>query len=327
MIPHNNSHCVFIVGSARSGTTLMNSILMAAEDFAIYEAETLLLDVCGPKYGPLKHSKNFQNFTHDWLRSKQFQRSGLARNEFMTLAQQHRASYLDLLGAMMDAIAAKQGVMRWADSTPSNIFHLKAIAEHFPNAKILHMTRDGRDVCSSLRRLGWSGTNSNEPIHQLLSAGIKWEINVKTARCGHTSLGNRFMEIKYEDLVIDTDEMLKKISAFLATNIDKNTIQKSPHGSLKKSNSAFNNFSNGISADAVDQWKSRLSENEIIRLEAYIGPTLSLLGYKTSSKKLPSFKALLSKLLGTIIMRLRAAIKRSTVIGRFSANGLEFIDE
>lgn len=305
----------------------MNSILMAADDFAVYEAETLLLDVCGPKYGPLKHPKNFNKFTHDWLRSKQFQRSGLTRDEFMTVAHQHRASYLDLLGAMMDAIAAKQGVMRWADSTPSNAFHLKAIAEHFPNAKTLHMTRDGRDVCSSLRRLGWSGTNSNEPIHQLISAGIKWEINIKTAHCGHTSFGKRFMEIKYEDLVMDTDETLKKISALLDTNVNKNTIQKSQHGSLKKSNSAFNNFSNGISADSVDQWKNRLSKSEIILLESYIGPTLSLLGYKTASKKLPSFKVLSSKSLKTIFMRLRAAIKRHTIIGRFSASGLEFIEE
>ncbi len=70
----------------------------------------------------------------------------------------------DFLRIIMEQMARKQGVERWADTTPEHLLHLHRIKETIPNALIIHIIRDGRDVALStekqgyIRRLPWDRT-------------------------------------------------------------------------------------------------------------------------------------------------------------------------
>jgi len=88
---------IFIVGSARSGTTLLYSILLSSGKFPLYEAESLLLSVCRFKYGNLKKRKNFKKFLNDWFRSKQFIRSGLNKEFFINISDDAKSNYVKFL--------------------------------------------------------------------------------------------------------------------------------------------------------------------------------------------------------------------------------------
>ena len=61
----------------------------------------------------------------------------------------------DFLRIVMEAIARKQGVDRWAESTPLHLLYLPLIKKLIPEALVVHIIRDGRDVTASLYRIGW----------------------------------------------------------------------------------------------------------------------------------------------------------------------------
>ena len=60
----------------------------------------------------------------------------------------------DFLSIIMEQMARKQGVERWADTTPEHLLHLHRIKETIPNALIIHIIRDGRDVGALHRKAG-----------------------------------------------------------------------------------------------------------------------------------------------------------------------------
>ena len=57
----------------------------------------------------------------------------------------------------MDEMARQQGAQRWAGNAPEEILHLWQIKETVPDALVIHMIRDGRDVCLSLSQSVISG--------------------------------------------------------------------------------------------------------------------------------------------------------------------------
>src|SRR5579885_528706 len=57
--------------------------------------------------------------------------------------------------ALMADYTERAGKKRWGEKTPDHLLKLDSILGHFPEAKIILITRDGRDVVDSLRRMPW----------------------------------------------------------------------------------------------------------------------------------------------------------------------------
>jgi hypothetical protein len=104
--------------------------------------------------------------------------------------------------------AARFGKRRWGDKTPLYGLHLEAIATLLPEARFVHVIRDGRDTALSLRHLWFSPGKS---IHTLAAY---WRNVVSTARA--QGAGRRhYLEVRYEDLVLQTERALREICGFL----------------------------------------------------------------------------------------------------------------
>ncbi|MBC6453907.1 MAG: sulfotransferase [Hormoscilla sp. SP5CHS1] len=84
----------------------------------------------------------------------------------------------------------------------------------FPKAKFIHLIRDGRDVCLSLANTKWYGVAIEKQAAywcEMVNAGIE---------SGRKLGEDLYIEIKYEDLVLKSEETLKKICKFLAEEYD-----------------------------------------------------------------------------------------------------------
>src|SRR5437868_9195932 len=68
---------VFVVGSARSGNTMLYHMLLCSGNFPIYRTEPLVFDLLVPRFGDLRRASARQDLMNYWLRSRQFRRSGL----------------------------------------------------------------------------------------------------------------------------------------------------------------------------------------------------------------------------------------------------------
>lgn len=325
MIIDEREH-VFVVGSARSGTSLLASILQNSPDYASYHAETKLLDGCEQKYGALAKEASRKRFLQDWLKSRQYKRSGLSRDEATDLVNSSR-SYIALLSAYMNRVADKQGCDRWIDSTPDNSYHLDAVARAYPNAKVIHMIRDGRAVALSLAKLGWSGVGTDSFDKALLYAALKWQGSVVKVRGSSGRLQDRYLEVRYEDFVHSPEDKIRQICGFLQVPVIDDLVinddaSKNLYSTLHTPNTPFSDLAAGISTAAAERWKTALTQDQIHSLEIYIGSTLQDLGY-TLTTDIHGFNV---KFAGRLIKTAHLVFRRSlknTAFGRLSRSPLE----
>src|SRR5437763_5854731 len=137
---------VFVLGCGRSGTKLLYHTLLSAGGFAVYHAESNAFNLINLRFGNLGRRENRRALLDHWLRSKLFYRSGLSREEIEPQILENCRNGGDFLRILMETIARKQGVERWAECTPLHLLYLPLIKRLFPDALILHIIRDGRDV-------------------------------------------------------------------------------------------------------------------------------------------------------------------------------------
>ena len=314
---------IFVVGCPRSGTTLLNSIIMSDPRCVVYEAESLLLDVCRPRYGRLTRDRAYRKFLCEWFASKQFQRSALTRDEFLAACEPQRSDYPQLLGAFFGALRRKQGAELWVDSTPDHIFYLRELASAFPLARVLHIVRDPRAVVPSLCRLGWSGAKPGADRRtQIQSAACRWRLSVEAGRRGLVAFAGRAVEIGYEDLIRDTGSVLDRLNRLLGTQITHKSLARRRYGSLERSNSAFAvpGDDGGLDASALERWRSSLSEEECAEIEVICSSLMTRYGYP---REYPRTSASWSAGLLQTRLRIREALRRHTVLGRLSRRRLE----
>ena len=207
---------VFIVGCPRSGTSYLYHLLLSAGGFAEFRTQMNVFDVLEPIYGNLGSPKNKAKMMNEWLQSKAFDVSGLQAEEIKARVLSECRGASDFLRIVMEAVARKQGVDRWIDSTPTNIPHLLRIKKDFPDARIIHIIRDGRDVALSLDKRGWSRPLPWDRDQALLAAGLYWEWIVRKGRKLGATLQPDYLEVRYEDLVNQPADTLDRLGAFLA---------------------------------------------------------------------------------------------------------------
>lgn len=195
----------FVVGVARSGTTLLRMMLDAHPQMAI-PPETHFIPEVVAKCRASKNPREafFQGVLADprWsdfqLDAETF-RKRLEAIEPFEIGSGLRAFY--------ELYAERFHKPRWGDKTPPYIVHMRLIAELLPEARFIHLIRDGRDVMLSVKNL-WFGPSS------LTDAAERWIGWIKSAREQAAQLPN-YLEVRYEDLLLDTEPTLQKICAFL----------------------------------------------------------------------------------------------------------------
>ena len=316
---------VFVLGCGRSGTKLLYHTLLSAGGFAVYHAESNAFNLIGLRFGDLAQRNNRRALLDHWLRSKLFYRSGLTREEIepRLLEDVHDAG--DFLRILMETIARKQGVNRWAECTPLHLLYLPLIKKLFPDAKIVHIVRDGRDVTVSLDRIGWIKPFSWDRKRRLLAPAIFWKWIVSKGQRYGSRMGSDYMEVHYEDVVEQPREALARIGKFIDHDLDYDRIQQQAQGSMVDPNSSFRGDGQEKESNPVGRWKTVLSAEEVAQVESLIGDTLQKTGYAVvtpADKKHSSFPVGLMGLIYPIYFDVKlwfktyTPLKKTADIGR-----------
>ena len=270
---------VFVLGSPRSGTTLLYHMLLSAGDFAVYRTESNVFNLLVPRFGDLSKPRNKKKLMNAWLESKLFSRSGLDRAEIKAKVMAECKSGGDFLRIVMGEIARTQNVNRWADCTPEHLLYLREIKKEIPDALVIHIIRDGRDVALSMEKQKWIRPLPWEKGQDLLVAALYWEWMVKRGREDGPRIAPDYMEIRFEDLIQKPRETLKVLGRFIDHDLDYDRIQRVAIGSVAEPNTSFKGGSAGAAFNPVGRWKTSLAEEELAKLECLVGRTLESLGY------------------------------------------------
>ena len=173
---------VFVLGSPRSGTTLLYDMLLSAGGFAVYLAESNVFNLLAPRFGDLSSRSRRERLLQAWLGSKLFRASGLQTEVVSQRILRDCRNAGDFLRIVMEEIGASQGAPRWAENSPEAMLYLPSIKRLIPNALVIHIIRDGRDVANSLgmtrlvqevltAKLGIQGLSSSSSI---MACSLAW---------------------------------------------------------------------------------------------------------------------------------------------------------
>ncbi|CAH8290643.1 unnamed protein product, partial [Schistosoma turkestanicum] len=190
---NKSQQIIFIGGYPRSGTTLMR----------------VLLDVhpmirCGPETRVIPKLLNLQG---QWSRGKERERLKAAGLYPVAIDSALRSFILSLIkNAGEDAPVL-------CNKDPLSFIHLEYLAQIFPEAKFIHMVRDGRAVINSLVKRNVKIRGTSTIIDDRFSA---WETRVGQFLTACKAIGSkRCTTIKYESLVLRPTEVLHNLFEFL----------------------------------------------------------------------------------------------------------------
>lgn len=321
---------VFVLGCGRSGTKLLYHTLLSAGGFAVYHAESNAFNLVGLRFGDLARRENRRVLLDHWLRSNLFYRSGLSREEIEPKILEECRNAGDFLRILMETIAHKQGVERWAECTPLHLLYLPLIKKLLPDALIVHIIRDGRDVTVSLDRIGWIKPFSWDRKRKLLAPAIFWKWIVSKGRRYGRAMGGDYLEVHYEDVVEKPQETLARIGAFIDHDLDYDRIQKNAQGSMVDPNSSFRGDGQETESNPVGRWKTVLSVDEVAQVENLIGDELRETGYvpvTPAERKHRSFSVSLMGLLYPIYFDGKLWLKTYTPLAKTADIGRMGISE
>jgi hypothetical protein len=190
---------IFIIGSPRSGTTLLRLMLDSHPRISCGEETHFLRDL-EAIVGRNWELVSTYGLDRDWW---------LARI---------RALYADF----QLEVLTRSGKARWAEKDPTYTLHLPFIEELFPDAMYVHLLRDGHDVVASFRDR-WGYTSAAR------AARTEWARYVKAARgFGQHLPEERFFELRYEDLVAEPALQGQRLFTFLGEEWDPSVLEFDP---------------------------------------------------------------------------------------------------
>ena len=274
---------VFVLGCGRSGTTLLYHMLLSAGNFAVYRVESNIINLLEPRFGDLSVPGNKHRMLEAWYNSRLYTLSGLDKEEIAPKIMAECRNGGDFLRIIMTEMCRKQGVQRWADTTPEHILHLHRIKETIPDALIIHIIRDGRDVALSTDKLGYIHRLPWDRRPSKMVCGLYWDWMVNKGRRDGRDLGHDYTEVHFEELVAKPHETLARLGEFIGQELDYDRIREVGIGSVSAPNSSFDD---GKKEDfnPAGRWRNGFPADELEMFEGLIGRTLEENGYELATR-------------------------------------------
>ncbi|HEY9536447.1 MAG TPA: sulfotransferase [Kiloniellaceae bacterium] len=290
---------VFLLGSQRSGTTMLRLMLNNHPSLSIPH-ESAFITICFRRlsqYGDLGQKDNARKLLADVMRHPLVQRGKLVADPDAILARPIR-DYRDFVDAIFRCYADAQGKPRWGDKTPFYTPDIDIIRRVFPDAKIVHLVRDGRDVVLSQRSIEWMSGNLPKLV-------LDWQWKTTIAHKVGAVLGDDFLEVRYEDLVCRPEAILRQICAFIDEPYDSGMLDYSEDAKDVVPTESLKWHRNSVRPPdpaQLGKWRTKLSKAERILFEQLAGETLELFGYERENL-MPNLSSRALKVYYTLLRR------------------------
>ena len=273
-VQHRSHVPVHVIGHARSGTSLFATMLrkylriaFGTESQFIVRFYTRL-----PNYGDLNQAHNRDRLVRDIYRERWFVRCrkfGFATTPEEILADVAVPTYAGILDAVFRQLAKHLNMPRWGDKTPEYVHALPTLYKLFPNARYIHVVRDGRDVALS----GFDVPFGEKNVY---CAAKGWcSAMSRVNQFARMLPPEQFLEVRYEDFVEHPTDVFAKLIRFLEIDdADGNLL-------------SF--VRERIGADIVrgnsEKWRQRLSPAQVRRFDAVAYAQLVRCGYESSLER------------------------------------------
>jgi len=208
---------IFIVGLPRSGTTLLASML-STHPAIDCGPETFFFARLPSDPGPLLDRNDWPDRALDYVCGLRLRDApvhelyGRTRQDIRDFLVARPPSLAAMLESLTASRAAARGKRRWAEKTPRHLGRLELIRRTYPNAAVLRVVRDPRDAAMSMTRVPFASDS--------LIANLYLCARAEAAAVPLLTSDARLLTVRYEDLVIDPEAELRRVSRFLGESFD-----------------------------------------------------------------------------------------------------------
>jgi hypothetical protein len=232
---------------------------------------------------PLDGSRDYSDFDFQWFRKRFLERlSGTSQN--------HGEVLISLISAYAEE-TNQQRKPYWVEKSPLNEHRLHLASAWYDNLYAIYIVRDPRDVYVSYARKKKRESSGAKtfPVEDFLR---HWAFSLWSWQ-NYAQIKSKSMFIRYEDLVRCPNETMSSVCHFLGISYEIALTVPSKLGELWSGNSMYEDSFEGISTKPIGRWRKRLTDEQRVLIEAYLGKAMSYLGYQVETEIL-SFAQMVS---------------------------------
>lgn len=243
---------IFVVGSMRSGTNWIQRILATHPDVLSLPTETHLFA---------------------WLRplAEHVQEAGVTSPRVGFVHADHER-FADLLRDLCDGLflgyaeILGPNATRIVERSPQHALHMDLIGDVYPDATIVHIIRDGRDVARSILSQDYGSDTA-------AAAAADWRQSIKAARAAASKFAE-YVEIRYEDLLVSPAREIPELFRRIGIKVEDASVELA----ITESGIPYNVDPHAASVE-VGKWQRYLAPADIRAVAAAAGDLLVELGY------------------------------------------------
>jgi hypothetical protein len=256
---------VFICGHHRSGTTLLQSLLDGHRQLLVLPSEGTYFTSFAYAARAAPSSTALERFAADWIRrfvdpnfAPHFRlgKSDTQGNPAVVFARAlfgwhavlrnhvapDLAALLALAAAFRTTTAPASTPLLWAEKTPQNEGFASRLAR-LGGARFIQLVRDPRATLASLKELyrgnaipGFDAAEHARAIARSLRLAVE----------NRNRFGDRYLIVRYEDLVESTEREVERVRQFLGIAPDPVLFLPTANGSRVRANSSFGSAAPGV---------------------------------------------------------------------------------
>ncbi len=256
---------ILIVGTQRSGTTLLGQILTAHSRLYILNEFYAIYPILAASR-PDRDAFFAEVENHLKLKAEDF-----------APADAQNLSLVELFHRAMQCVAQREGKQRWGIKDPGLNPWLNQAVTWFPQAKWVMIYRDPRAVCASYLKRKWNVANTYH-------GACLWRDQVQAEEALANQQGENAYELRYEDLLSDSHKALEEVCQLLGESYEERMLEfysQKPDFELHAGNV---NVQKPLDPSQAHKWRKQLTPYQIGMIETITSQQMARHGYQAEAK-------------------------------------------
>ncbi len=270
---------IFIVGNERSGTTMLAGLLDRHSEVAIPPETHFLYGLNRRLRRIAETQSNHEQLIEEvyaaehWA-AKRMLDMGLDKADLLERFKRYPAERRYLLRAALEQYATERDKQRIGEKSPHHLLYVPTLVRWYPQARIVCIVRDGRDVALSLRRAPW--THDSLARHSLA-----WRRLVKTGLDFEKKYPANLLRVCFEDLVREPERELRRIDAFAGLEFEPRQLDHTVATNVAPvwEKPWKEKVNQPLDPKRIAAWRDSAGRDEIWLMNSLMGDYLRRLGY------------------------------------------------
>ena len=263
-----------IVGTPRSGTTLVQRLACELPGVVV-PPETHVLSLLAPELlragFPLARERLASELRR-YVELEPVRELGLDSEQILGFVEDPCPDPFAVYAAVLGVLGGDAPIL--GEKTPDHLRWWRPLSVAYPALRFVAVVRDPRGVVASNLAVPWG---MNRPA----TLAERWMLDQRELRAARGVLGDRFLLLRYEDVVNDPARSKSQLAALLGITAEADAGEEHPHLRMSTAREHWKRGATGpVSAEPAGRWRETLPERDRAVVEAVCGREMRRFGYE-----------------------------------------------